>query len=193
MPRAWTQQRPARCAARARAKKEQAGEPLFTPAVSSWAEKEQAGDIFFSPSCPQDPQNALPVSFYVCPYRISAGKASLICLFSYREAVDAKIEACAEHWEEIGGGCLSADLLQVLSKRESSAVMPRRKRQALNPEVLQQKVSGYLGRLLDENSLFKIMPYLPNAPDGILSGRDPPKLSLLLSKRPVSDRAAAHT
>ena len=47
MPRAWTQQRPARCAARARAQKEQAGEPLFTPAVSSWPEKEQAGDIFF--------------------------------------------------------------------------------------------------------------------------------------------------
>lgn len=51
---------------------------------------------------------------------------------------------------------------------------PKRKRQALDPESLQQRVSGLLGRPIDSLSLFKIMPYMPGAPENIYSGESLP-------------------
>ncbi len=55
-------------------------------------------------------------------------------------------------------------------KRGFSSEVLKRKRQALDPESLQQRVSGLLGRPIDSLSLFKIMPYIPGAPDNIYSG-----------------------
>ncbi|CAL8462805.1 g2338 [Coccomyxa elongata] len=55
-----------------------------------------------------------------------------------------------------------------LAKKESEG--PRRKRQALNADLLKEELSGLLGRPVSDDSLRKLFPYIPGNDSGILPG-----------------------
>lgn len=61
------------------------------------------------------------------------------------------------------------DVVQSLGKKESEG--PKRKRQALNADILKEELSGLLGRPVSDDSLRKLFPYIPGNDSGILPGK----------------------
>ena len=62
-------------------------------------------------------------------------------------------------------------MVQGLANNESEG--PRRKRQALNADLLKEELSGLLGRPVSDDSLRKLFPYMPGNDSGILPGKIP--------------------